>query len=314
MFILRTGSHYFAPSKQHKTVHCSVLNIAPGQAFQRTFATSPSSAGSNRGRPVRAFPFLQAKPLAPTQPAHGVDKKPAFKTVNLSAAHLSAAQRGKGPAVKSQENVKRTTPAQGAANSLRKSDTTASPTSAPVDAAADRRQRSFAGNASTSAAAFSSLNNGPPHTTAGINQPQPQASSAARNVMRDHTTNISQLQVPYAEQAPAYSNGTGHSGEPHGLMQEPSQYAHKEAKFDVAASMKQGSNAIRDLLETQKIVLQEYAPGQKPKTRCPRCNGGTQHEDSLAVHISVDSQSAAWLCHRATCGWDGKIDQKAGTS
>jgi len=93
---------------------------------------------------------------------------------------------------------------------------------------------------------------------------------------------------------------------------EPSQYAQKEVQFDVAASRKQGGNAIRDLLETQKITLQEYAPGQKPKTRCPRCHGGTQHEDSLAVNISVDSQSAAWKCHRATCGWEGGIDQKAG--
>ena len=93
---------------------------------------------------------------------------------------------------------------------------------------------------------------------------------------------------------------------------EPSQYAQKEVQFDVAASRKQGGNAIRDLLETQKITLQEYAPGQKPKTRCPRCHGGSQHEDSLAVNISVDSQSAAWKCHRATCGWEGGIDQKAG--
>jgi len=93
---------------------------------------------------------------------------------------------------------------------------------------------------------------------------------------------------------------------------EPSQYAHKEVQFDVTASRKQGGNAIRDLLETQKITLQEYAPGQKPKTRCPRCHGGSQHEDSLAVNISVDSQSAAWKCHRATCGWEGGIDQKAG--
>ena len=95
--------------------------------------------------------------------------------------------------------------------------------------------------------------------------------------------------------------------------EEPSMYAQKTVPFDVSASRKSGTTAIRDLLETQKITLQEYAPGQKPKVLCPRCHGGSQHEASLAVNISVDSQSAAWLCHRATCGWQGAIDQKTGT-
>ena len=95
--------------------------------------------------------------------------------------------------------------------------------------------------------------------------------------------------------------------------QEPSMYAQKAVPFDVSASQKSGTTAIRDLLETQKITLQEYAPGQKPKILCPQCHGGSQHEASLAVNISVDSQSAAWLCHRATCGWQGAIDQKTGS-
>lgn len=94
---------------------------------------------------------------------------------------------------------------------------------------------------------------------------------------------------------------------------EPSMYAQKAVPFDVSASSRIGATAIRDLLETQKITLHEYAPGQKPKVLCPRCLGGSQHEASLAVNISVDSQSAAWLCHRATCGWQGAIDQKTGT-
>ncbi len=121
---------------------------------------------------------------------------------------------------------------------------------------------------------------------------------------------------PQPQSAP--SNGSSHlpgssdAASAQTSASEPSQYAQKEVQFDVAASRKQGGNAIRDLLETQKITLQEYAPGQKPKTRCPRCHGGSQHEDSLAVNISVDSQSAAWKCHRATCGWEGGIDQKAG--
>lgn len=90
-------------------------------------------------------------------------------------------------------------------------------------------------------------------------------------------------------------------------------YAQKAVPFDILASSRNGTTAIRDLLETQKITLHEYAPGQKPKVLCPRCHGGSQHEASLAVNISVDSQSAAWLCHRATCGWQGAIDQKTGT-
>ena len=128
-----------------------------------------------------------------------------------------------------------------------------------------------------------------PQTTNGSKSAD---TSAASNDARQSTDS-----VPSAEATPS----------------EPSMYAQREVPFDVTASRRNGTAAIRDLLETQKITLQEYAPGQKPKVLCPRCHGGSQHEASLAVNISVDSQSAAWMCHRATCGWEGGIDQKTGT-
>ena len=68
---------------------------------------------------------------------------------------------------------------------------------------------------------------------------------------------------------------------------------------------------IRDLLESKSITLPDYSPGQK-RAQCPMCAGGSTHEESLALHISNDSQSAKWICHRATCGWEGGINQASG--
>lgn len=216
----------------------------------------------------------------------------------------------------------------------------------PQDPYAERRQRSESGQASTSAAATATSVNEATYGTSEVRQTPAQPASAQKGVpLNSHqSTAAAGASQTLAHQPPVAGNGTSvnshqspthtvqhasptnngthipdvpaaseaaaaalHSPEP-----EPSQYAQREVQFDVAATRKQGSNAIRDLLGTQKITLPEYAPGQKPKTRCPRCHGGSQHEDSLAVNISVDSQSAAWMCHRATCGWEGGIDQKAG--
>ena len=126
-----------------------------------------------------------------------------------------------------------------------------------------------------------------------MNSSQSADTSAGSTDARQSTASVSSVDATHAER---------------------SMYAQREVPFDVKASRKNGTTAIRDLLETQKITLQEYAPGQKPKVLCPRCHGGSQHEASLAVNISVDSQSAAWMCHRATCGWEGGIDQKTGTA
>lgn len=86
-----------------------------------------------------------------------------------------------------------------------------------------------------------------------------------------------------------------------------SQYAQKASAF----GRKLGNTPIRDLLQTQQITLPDYSPGQK-RAQCPKCAGGSTHEESLALNISEDSQSAKWICHRATCGWEGGVDQGAG--
>lgn len=214
----------------------------------------------------------------------------------------------------------------------------------PQDPYAERRQRSESGQASTSAAATATsaieATNG---TSEGRHTPAQPASAQKGAPVNSHQSTAAVGVNQTLAQQPAVGNGTSvnsHQPPTHTVQHasptsngthipdvpaasaaaaalqspepEPSQYAQREVQFDVAATRKQGSNAIRDLLGTQKITLPEYAPGQKPKTRCPRCHGGSQHEDSLAVNISVDSQSAAWMCHRATCGWEGGIDQKAG--
>ena len=90
-----------------------------------------------------------------------------------------------------------------------------------------------------------------------------------------------------------------------------SQYAQRQPRFDVEASRHPGKLAIRDLLATERIMMPEYSPGQK-RTMCPVCEGGSQHEASLSVQIKPDSQSAAWKCFRAKCGWEGGIGQTAG--
>ncbi|KAL0032240.1 hypothetical protein WJX79_000205 [Trebouxia sp. C0005] len=166
-------------------------------------------------------------------------------------------------------------------------------------------------------ASHSNHNTVNPHQSPMAQQTRRNGVSHQPNAGATVTSRQSSKTPPLPPPPSAPSNGSRHllgssdAASAQTSASEPSQYAHKEVQFDVAASRKQGGNAIRDLLETQKITLQEYAPGQKPKTRCPRCHGGSQHEDSLAVNISVDSQSAAWKCHRATCGWEGGIDQKA---
>jgi len=43
------------------------------------------------------------------------------------------------------------------------------------------------------------------------------------------------------------------------------------------------------------------------KLICPKCNGGSQREYSLSLTIEEDS--AVWLCHRAKCGWKGTTSE-----
>ena len=141
---------------------------------------------------------------------------------------------------------------------------------------ADRRQRSLEQTASTSSSPAASA-------------------SAARKPTVQHPTPKYSSTVPQPA-SPATPN-TG------------SQYAQKAS---TQQRSRLGNKPIRDLLQSKSITLPDYSPGQK-RTQCPMCAGGTSHEESLALHISEDSQSAKWICHRATCGWEGGIDQGSGS-
>lgn len=70
---------------------------------------------------------------------------------------------------------------------------------------------------------------------------------------------------------------------------------------------------VRDLLLEEGITLREYSPGQKPHMLCPKCQGGSSSEHSLAVNITEGSSGAVWKCHRANCGWEGHTNQGSGT-
>ncbi len=333
-FRVRAGACRVTQAEQHNPAQFTGLRSAPGQSTAQGFATSSLLAKPRQARPPKAsnlpWPVIesQTSPSDPlSSPARGVVERFPSKRDNSEVPVRE-------PLASSGRQTSATSPqSQAAGNS--KANTAAQPAdvgASPSDADADRRQRSLPGNASTSAAAASAARTEASHSTNGINQtPVPPAkqtlsipvnqtvpppAAAASNGSHIPSGSPNQTQPPSTHQTSAFGNGTSPITETaapsNGSTAEPSQYAQKEVRFDVAATRKQGSNAIRDLLETQKIVLQEYAPGQKPKTRCPQCHGGSQHEASLAVNISVDSQSAAWKRHRATCGWEGGIDQKAG--
>lgn len=90
---------------------------------------------------------------------------------------------------------------------------------------------------------------------------------------------------------------------PH-LSQSPKTQAQSDR--DPALRASTGSKrTIRDLLSSRGIYLKSYAPGQHTALICPTCKGGSSSEESLSVKIEDDSQSAAWCCHRGTCGWEG---------
>ncbi len=73
-------------------------------------------------------------------------------------------------------------------------------------------------------------------------------------------------------------------------------------------------STIRDNLVSAGIILKQYAPGQHSGLTCPKCNGGPSAEKSFSLHISDDSQSATWICHRGTCGWAGGCNVSGQTS
>lgn len=55
------------------------------------------------------------------------------------------------------------------------------------------------------------------------------------------------------------------------------------------------------------IRLRDFREGVPHRARCPKCDGGREHEDSLTVTIDPDGRGAVWNCHRGTCGWTDNI-------
>lgn len=89
-----------------------------------------------------------------------------------------------------------------------------------------------------------------------------------------------------------------------------------ESRPEVQSSGKQpatgSKSTIRDMLVARGIILKQYAPGQHNGLTCPKCNGGGSVEKSFSLHISDDSQSATWICHRGTCGTAGGCSVTSG--
>jgi hypothetical protein len=67
---------------------------------------------------------------------------------------------------------------------------------------------------------------------------------------------------------------------------------------------------LQELLAEQDILLPKLRFGQQ-RTLCPRCQGGSSHEDCFAINLS-EGGSAVWLCHRATCGCKGAVTVRRG--
>lgn len=64
---------------------------------------------------------------------------------------------------------------------------------------------------------------------------------------------------------------------------------------------------LADFLAEQEIRLKSYRENSPIRARCPKCDGGKEHEDSLVVTIDPGSKGAVWHCHRATCGWTESV-------
>lgn len=58
---------------------------------------------------------------------------------------------------------------------------------------------------------------------------------------------------------------------------------------------------LAELLAENNIRKAKISPGTTSHVRCPICDGGKTHEDSLSVTIDADGEGAAWVCHRGSC-------------
>lgn len=85
--------------------------------------------------------------------------------------------------------------------------------------------------------------------------------------------------------------------------------SHEALSTKVSPSQRQpvlGERTLRDLLQEEGITAQQYFPGQH-RLHCNRCNGGSTGEKSLSLNIDPSGRVAKWVCHRATCGWQGAV-------
>lgn len=64
---------------------------------------------------------------------------------------------------------------------------------------------------------------------------------------------------------------------------------------------------LAEVLGDQDIRLKDWREGRPIRTRCPKCDGGREREDSLVVTLDPNGKGAVWHCHRATCGWTDAV-------
>ena len=118
------------------------------------------------------------------------------------------------------------------------------------------------------------------------------------------------------------SSAGGHSPAPRGSVGSPAMAATPQSGtpgahpggMDHSAAAREPADAaggsrapLRDVLLDRNIVLRSYAAGQHNGLMCPQCQGGSTKEASFSINIEKDGSTAAWKCHRGTCGFEGGV-------
>lgn len=70
-------------------------------------------------------------------------------------------------------------------------------------------------------------------------------------------------------------------------------------------SMESQFDILKKKLEVVGMDTGICVPGQNNHLLCPKCQGGDTLEKSLSIYIAPDGGSAAWVCFRGKCGWQG---------
>ena len=88
-------------------------------------------------------------------------------------------------------------------------------------------------------------------------------------------------------------------------------FHHVRTVAQAATQAPTASKSVAQQLVDLGIQLPYYTPGTS-RSVCPKCNGGSNQEQCLAVTIPDDGTAAVWLCHRGKCGWKGSTWRGSG--